>query len=288
MPRLPAHHTREAGAGSVIEPLDPKFVQLGGSAVVDELFEVIHHAMVNHPRSLQKKIGPSEVGISCERRIGYKLLEFEEPEQENWMATIGTAVHAWLEENFQDDNGKRATTLGGQQRWYTETRLTVGFVPALGFIEGSCDLYDRITGTVIDWKVVGSARLRDYRSNGPSAQYRSQAALYGQGWINRGLPVSQVAIVFLPRGGSLRDAYVWRDDFRPELAQAALERLSRIAQECGASGVGALAHLPTSDSFCSHCPFFSPNSTDLTTACPGHPTSTAATPPQSALTFTAA
>ena len=58
-------------------PAYPEHLQArGGSAdlLKRELMHVIEDAIVNHPRSLQKRIGPSEVGHPCPRRIAYTLL----------------------------------------------------------------------------------------------------------------------------------------------------------------------------------------------------------------------
>lgn len=256
------------------ELLNPLLLQPGGEAIADELQEVIADAILHHPRSLQAELGPSEIGDPCTRRIAYKLLGTpERPQAPNWPATIGTATHAWLERVFDLDNLKRAPMLGGQERWYIEERVTVGYVPGVGFVTGSCDLYDRVTCTVVDWKVVGPTQLKKYRSQGASTQYRCQAHLYGQGWVNKGLPVAQVRIAFLPRNGSLDEAYVWGEDFQPAIAKSTLDRFARIAKEVADRGPDALTVLNTADAYCGHCPFFRGNSTDPREGCPGDPSS---------------
>lgn len=139
---------------TTLEPLPKDQLALGGdpTTVLDEYLDVIGRTISNHPRSLQKRIGPSEVGQTCARRLGYKLLDHAEREQKpNWKATIGTAVHSWLEHAFQAENA-RWVRAGGVERWVTETRVTVGATKTLGKIAGSCDLYDRVTGTVLDHK----------------------------------------------------------------------------------------------------------------------------------------
>lgn len=115
---------------------------------------VIHDAILNHPRSLQTAIGPSEIGTPCDRKIAYKLLRHpERPQPPAWLPTIGTGVHSWLEDAFDQGAYRELLASGGdQERWLTETRVTVGYIPGMGFLEGSCDLYDRYTGTVVDHK----------------------------------------------------------------------------------------------------------------------------------------
>ena len=255
-----------------LEPLPPDQLTLGGNpnTVLDEYLEAIGRTISNHPRSLQKRIGPSEVGQSCARRLGYKLLDHAEREQKpNWKATIGTAVHSWLEHAFQAENA-RWVRAGGVERWVTETRVTVGATKTLGKITGSCDLYDRVTGTVLDHKVVGPAQLRHYKADGPSEQYRTQAHLYGRGVHLLGLPVETVGICFLPRNGELRDAFLWHEPWDEQIALQGLERLEGIAATCNMLGDAALAMLPTADVWCINCPFFKAGSTDPRDGCPGH------------------
>lgn len=235
-----------------------------------ELTYFVEDAIHNHPRSLQKALGPSEVGTECARRIGYRLTDIAPVnEGDGWLATIGTATHAWLEGVFTRANQKL-----GHPRFLMEQRVTVGALDGEPVI-GSTDLYDRVTCTVIDFKVMGKTSLDRLRRSGPSGQYRAQGHLYGRGWAAAGHPVDRVAIWGLPRNSPLRDAHLWAEDYDEQVAVAALDRVEGIASLTSAMGSGALGLLPTADSYCSYCPFFRSGSTDLTTGCPGHPGSRA-------------
>lgn len=254
--------------------------------VFDDYIDVVKAQINAHPRSLQKAIGPSEIGTPCERKLGYKLLQTaEQPRAVNWKATLGTAAHAWMEAAFDADNLRLAPLLEGQERWLIESKLTVGFVPNIGFISGHSDLYDRQTASNLDHKFVGPSQLKHYRKDGPGLQYKAQAHLYGQGWVNEGYPIRRVGIVFLPRQGELNEAHMWSEPFNPAAAQWALDRITRVAGLTAALGAGALPVLPTDDDWCSHCPFMRFGSEDLATACPGHPGSKAVAPQGTALTF---
>lgn len=221
-----------------------------------------------HPRSLQTQIGPSELGHACARRIAYKLLGQRERSQEPaWRSTIGTAVHAWLEEAFDADNLARLPHMG-QERWLVETRVTVGEVGGIP-ISGSCDLYDRVTATVIDHKVVSPQKLRDYRASGPGQQYRTQAHLYGRGFAASGHPVDVVMIAFLPRNGELADAHIWHEPYDEQVALDALYRADVLALAVEAAGHEAIDHIPATSDYCGFCPYFRSGSTDLTEGCPG-------------------
>ena len=156
------------------------------------VYDVIRGAIANHPRSLQKRIGPSEIGATCDRRIGYKLLGQEEnPRGDAWKPTVGTAVHAWLEKALEDANLAQVIAAGGKIEdheldWITEQSVTVGYLADGTAITGSCDAYHRPTATVIDHKIVGVASLRDKKANGPGQQYRAQVHMYGAGFLMAG------------------------------------------------------------------------------------------------------
>lgn len=235
---------------------------------------VVTDAIVNHPRSLQTDIGPSEVGTPCTRKLGHKLAGTPERSlPPNWKATIGTGVHLWLEEAFDRANLVWAAANGNQgvERWLTETRFTVGHHLDGTPLEGSCDLFDRLTRTVVDHKTVGPTQLKKYRASGAGNQYRTQAHLYGAGWVARGEAVEHVAIAFLPRNGDLDEAVWWTEPWDPQVAAQALQRLHGVEAALAMLGpAAALAQLPMQDDYCSSCPFFRPGSTDPETGCPGH------------------
>lgn len=245
----------------------------------DHLLWLITDAITNHPRSLQQRIGPSEIGHPCARRIGYKLLG--QPENDgapNWKATVGTALHSWLEEVIEAANRRyEEDTQTGQVRYFTETKVTVGQI--LGEdIDGSCDVYDRATATVVDWKSVGPTQLTKYKRFGPGDQYRAQAHLYGRGWQAKGLAVDAVMVVFLPRNGELAESYIWHEPYNEQVALDALQRANGIAIAAQALGHAALTQLPTADAWCHMCPYHRARSTDLTQGCPGDAGSLTAKP----------
>ena len=237
------------------------------------VYDVIRGAIANHPRSLQKRIGPSEIGATCDRRIGYKLLGQEEnPRGDAWKPTVGTAVHAWLEKALEDANLAQVISAGGliedhQLEWVTEQSVTVGYLHDGTAITGSADLYHRPTATIIDHKIVGVASLRDKKANGPGQQYRAQVHLYGAGFLMQGHPVEHVAINFLPQNGNLTDGWWWSEPFDMSIAAGAMARLREIEKKVRATG--SVEGLPSADAWCAFCPFHLPGSTDLSAGCPG-------------------
>lgn len=250
--------------------LPEKLTARGGdpTLVRDELLRYIGDAITNHPRSLQTRIGPSEIGMPCSRRLAHKLAGTPESNQRDipWRPTVGTAVHSWLETSLQAVNDTLT-----YDRFYLEERLSVGTIGGVE-ITGSCDCYDRVTATSIDWKIVGPTALKKYRKDGPGAQYRAQAHLYGRGWQRAGNPIDHVAVMFLPSNGELDDAHYWTEPYDEQIALDALARAESVAQLVAVAGSAAAAVLPVTDAHCRYCPFFQANATDLTVACPGSTT----------------
>lgn len=218
---------------------------------------VFEAAIMAHPRSLQKSIGPSEIGIECDRRILFKLAGVEEPPRPPaWKPAIGTAVHAQLEEWFEQANFNPVTGELEYTQWVTEQELTVGYVGATP-VTGHSDLFHVPTGTVCDHKIIGDKQLQHYRAAGPSPVYRVQAHLYGLGFFNHGgwgVP-REVMIAFLPRNQELSKAYLWHEPWNAHIAMDALARLNRLDQLWRLVGIDKAAEISPGcdDAFCPWC-----------------------------------
>lgn len=224
---------------------------------LNDLLTIIRSHAAAAPRSLQKRLGPSEAGMTCQRRLALKLsgAPILNTGSDRWAATVGTATHVWLAGALVADNEARIAA-GGTARWLVEQQVTIR--PGL---TGSCDAYDLQTHSVIDWKTTSVTNLREYRAAGhPGQQYRVQAHLYGMGWANVGLPVEDVCVVFLPRSGILRDSYAWSEPYDPAVAQNALDQLDSIVAlletpDEDARGASMRA-LPRDTSLCKFCDYF--------------------------------
>lgn len=193
----------------------------------DAAMQVIRYASDNAPRSLQKAIGPSQVGTPCTRQLAYEMsgtAPSNKGYSDPWPSYVGTAVHAKLEESFQLDN-ERLIAQGKEPRWITERRVDVGFG-----LTGSCDLYDTWTKTVGDFKILGNTTYTKYTKNGPSDVYRKQAHAYGLGYLRAGLEVERVAILFFGRAKMLNDLHVWHEPFDMELALRTLKRMKEVRE----------------------------------------------------------
>jgi hypothetical protein len=232
--------------------------------------ETMHAAMKNHPRSQQAAPGPSELGIPCTRRLAYKILDWPQPnsDRDQWLSTIGTAVHSWQADVFEAANREL-----GRERFLVERRVQLPFG-----ISGSSDLYDRDIAAVVDWKVTSLDSIRRYRRSGPGQQYRVQAHLYGLGMLLAGERPQHVADVFLPRGGLLDGLWIWTEPFSPKVAADALKRYdatrTALIMLDPEKHPERWALFPTAPAYCEWCPFYLPRSGDLSQGCPGHRTVT--------------
>lgn len=245
------------------DPVD--FQAPGGEAgqIADMLTAVIRHAATNDPRSLQRTLGPSEIGTPCDLRLGYTLAGVTpvNTSSDPLPSILGTGGHAWLADAFTQANR------GQDLEWLVEQHVDIlpGVVPG-----GSGDLYHLPTRTVIDWKFPGETAMRKYRKEGPGPEYEIQIQTYGVGFLKRGLTPKRVAIVFIPRAGRLDGIHVWTDTFKPEIAANALQRVQAIDTRIKTGGRAELLVLPTADAYCSWCPYHKAGTQQLLDACPGH------------------
>lgn len=214
----------------------------------------------SRPRSLQTKLGPSEVGTPCLRQLAYKVAQHPRVNHDGgdpWPSFVGTATHAALEDVFD----------GSPEQWRTELRVVVDDDLDLA---GNTDLL-RLTGgvTVVDHKVVGSTTMTKVKRHGPAGYYVVQANLYAHGLIAAGVPVEWVAIAYWPRSGRLDGLHVWLRRYDQTVVDRALLRLDVVRKLHGLLGAQLFGQLPTAPHYCDSCPFYSANAVDPAVSCAG-------------------
>lgn len=222
----------------------------------------------NTPRHQQVALGPSQIGEPCNRKLAYGIMKEDKRGDggDPLASIIGTASHTWMEEACQLWNATQ-----GRVDWITEARLTI-----VDGIVGNSDAFHVPTRTVVDWKFPGATALTDQRKNGPKPVYRSQAHLYGKGWMALGVQVKHVAICFFPRGGTLggrNGMHIWSEPFDPAIADQALERYFGLVELAVSLDVEHFPErysvIPAKPSHaCRYCPWFTPGK-DTGRGCPG-------------------
>lgn len=236
------------------------------STLADTIRSVVLDAARRAPRSQQTALGPSEIGEPCPRKLAYKLMRHRESNAggDLWPSIVGTAVHAWLAAAFTAENGRL-----GRIRYLVEQRVTIR--PGL---DGTCDLYDADTATIVDHKVPGATSMNRAKKDGPSLGYISQIHLYGYGYAQLGLPVERVALALYPRAGLLSGLWVWSAPYDESVAQSALTRHDTILELATALDVDrfpdryrAIPREPGHS--CTYCPYWKPGP-DTGDGCPGH------------------
>ncbi|WP_346103532.1 hypothetical protein [Nonomuraea maheshkhaliensis] len=228
----------------------------------------IRHATSHQPRSLQQRPGPSDLGCPCDRKLGYQLAKVPRVHWPTaWYSYLGVAGHAQLASDLARVQIPPGFGLTGP-RFLVEQKNLVGQL-AGDDIDGTSDLYDRLTGRVLDWKFVGNKSLKRYRVHGPPPQYKSQIHIYGKGWWMRGLPITDVVIAFLPRTQDLSARWYWHEPYDEQVALDAFTRAEEVNEVVQVLGREALPLLSTTAAWCESCPYFLPGSTDPRIGCPG-------------------
>lgn len=224
--------------------------------IAADVHRVLRQASHRAPRSQQVHLGPSELGHPCHRSVSAKLAGLgERSSSDPWPSIVGTAVHAWLADAFELDNEVPADTVHSQTRWLTEHRVT----PLAGH-EGTSDLYDGKTFSVLDHKCLGDSSLVKLRTQGPSRLYHVQLLLYALGFMRAGYRVEHIGIIGYPRTGSSLDGiYVWTEPITAQSA-AILEQVKADLVERKAyaaelmQGRITLEQIPATPDTCIFCP----------------------------------
>lgn len=200
---------------------------------IPDLQAIIEDAIRNRPRTLQKVIGPSSLGSECDRCLIAELAQVAEDEPyAAWLPTLGVALGEWLEAVVIQH---LMTTRS--DRYITEGRVTVGTVGGIP-IGGSTDVFDLWTGTVIDYKLIGTTTLRKMRKDGASLTYRRQCQVYGKGWEDAGYVVKSVAVWGLPRNGfTVGSGYLHQEPYDRSVAEQVIARADMFANAINAFGV---------------------------------------------------
>lgn len=256
----------ERPKGPVI-PMEGRALEV--AARLKETFYAYTNRNSSDNRSAQRTIGPSEAGTPCDRQLAMKLLNIEPVNpQEGWAPFVGTAVHAELANMFEWANGS------GSGRYVTEMSVSLGseHVP-----RGTLDLLDRVLYVISDHKLMGRYTLDKLRKEGPSETYRKQIQIYGLGAELAGERVEEVAIIGWPRQeSSLDKLYVYVEKYDRRVAEEAIDRVARIAQEVKArQGPGtpresmSVARQFEMADDCRWCPFNLPGDKEGVRGCPG-------------------
>jgi hypothetical protein len=249
-----------------------------------ELRRVLMEHAARAPRTVQQHLGPSELGVSCDRQVVGKMAALPQTNHvsDPWPSIRGTALHAWAADAFDEDNIRRNVL-----RWVTETKVT----PHPDH-PGTADLYDAFEQAVDDHKFLGESSMAKIRKGWPR-KYKVQLMLYGLGYVLLGLPVRRVVIAAYPAtaasldGLYVRDLEFTSDGFTllPENEQLLREVFAQTEQRRAMADQLLAQKLrfedvpmdPSSDE-CFFCPFYRPQAAkDSGPGCPGTAAATTAT-----------
>lgn len=235
-------------------------------STVVELEGILARHEAAKPRSQQTALGPSEVGVECQRALAYRLLNTTEKPDDRlpWAPIVGTAVHAAIAEALEAENERL-----GRQRWIVENR-----VHPTDDLSGSCDAFDSDTNTVIDWKAVGEKSLAKLQHE-MSPEYETQAHIYGLGYENAGHKVEWVRICLLARAShDFRLSREWTRPYDRGHAERALARVKETRQLIVGlrlvQGDANWSKVPGQSSKpCSWCRYFRAGDRPTRAGCPG-------------------
>jgi hypothetical protein len=261
------------------------------ASTIAELRQVLIDYEAQRPRSMQKALGPSELGTPCQQQIARKLAgaPCRPVTDPLWAPMQGTAIHTLMEDVLRFWN-----TQLGRERWHVEDELVAAGAlegvdghPGYPAVAGHGDAYDTDLDRVVDWKYVGTTalnKLRDAKRLGKptreqvSQEYRVQAHLYGAGHAAKGRPVKEVSLVLLARSWQFDDSEEWVEPYDQRIADWAIDRYYSVVDLLHAldvtnqpDTVAEVPAAPSSDA-CKWCPFHLPAAPSPWHGCRGHET----------------
>lgn len=199
---------------TVFTPVDPKVSGCPEPGVAkdvkDELTAILIWAEQNTDRSLQVHIGPSELGVECDRQLAYAIMGLVGPNldmADPWPAFVGSAIHTRVEGSivrYQDAHPMAP-------KWLIEE-----LVRADPLIQGHADL--NRDNLVVDVKSAGKTKMDEVKKHGAPHGNRVQGMIYAKGLRDAGKPIEYLALVYVPREGFLRNMYVWAERYDEALA----------------------------------------------------------------------
>lgn len=218
----PTLFSQPAGAKSEAPVIEMGDLGKELTARLKEIFYAWDNRRSSDNRSAQVTMGPSEMGTPCDRRLALSIMRMPpvNPGGDGWAAFVGTCIHAGLEQMFMWADA-------GSGRFAVEQRLEFDhpIVP-----KGTADLIDRTLFMLDDHKCQGRWSRNKLKTQGPSKTYRVQAHVYAKGARMRGERIDYIAIISWPRDeATLDDLYVFTEPYNPAIADAAFERVDRIA-----------------------------------------------------------
>lgn len=163
-------------------------------------------------RSMQKAIGPSEIG-GCRRRAWHRINSTPTVNESTlgMAAWMGTAIHSALERRI-----RRIDPFGD--------RFMLEHAAFHGGLIGHVDCYDREEREIIDWKTTTKRKLSSF----PSEQQRWQVQVYGYLMESMGFPVLTVTLVGIPRDGNELDVKIHSEAYDRAVADEALSWLRDV------------------------------------------------------------
>lgn len=224
-------------------------IESGGR--LGEFAAILERHQAGQARSLQRAIGPSEVGHPCDRHLAYKLAGIPPSTAEGlkWAALLGTWCHSGAEQAMREENERL-----GVERYLVERRAIIADAIVEG---GNTDVFDVELSEVIDWKFPGEASSAKSAKTNP-VEYVVQGMLYGLGWHRMGYTVKTVRIVFFPRWSNrIEDAHEWVAAWSETVALQALDRLAIVKAESNiaVAGLARWTDIAADTSKCMFCPW---------------------------------
>ncbi len=233
---------------------------------IDDIHQAVLEYETSRPRSLQKTIGPSEMGTECDRMLAYQLSGTQPQPRQNdqlvtvgeWAAFLGSAAHARLADALRAFNARHNV----DRYKYIEAGINSD---ELG-VTGTVDCLDGTIAT--DWKFSQYGTLTKVRKEGAYLKHRIQGQMYAAILTEIGETVDTVRVAYLPLGMDLSKAVICEEPYDPQVAEDATTRRNWIQSDITYGRPPTMFAATPGGRECDFCKFRRPGVVDAR-GCPG-------------------
>lgn len=222
-----------------------------------------------NPRDGQTRVGPSEVGTPCRRRLAlslhYEMIDHHPRggvPATKWKPLVGTIIHEFIATQIL----KNGHTLDqGRQTILAETPVViesgVGTNGSPWFLGGTVDIIvlDHAEREIEVWDIKGQGAWANKAANRGEVNdhYEPQLLLYGLGAEKMfDYECRSVGIYGIRRDGELEDSVPLVKDFDHDEAEKVLRRYRAARRFTEKRNLRQLVlHTDTADDWCQSCPF---------------------------------
>lgn len=188
-------------------------------------------------RDRQVRIGPSDLGDSCDYCLGSKMAGIKPKRDFSMYPWLGSAIHKLIEwltnwSNFELVPGENdlAYEIFGHPSAMAELAVSHAIlIPGYGWVPAHLDYIFPAEGCIVDWKSTSKKKIQSYKIHGVPTENVGQTLLYLKTARDLGYNVESAVLVYIPRDAAdLSNLWAYEVEYNEEEVQSIIDRAAVI------------------------------------------------------------